>query len=867
MMPDSTSSTDGNTPGEPDDRPRPGNADPVPPPQTDPFATQPPVAGAVQGENAAAPALGLPQGSFAAEPYLIGTQIADVTIVRLIAEGGMGRVYEGRQDKPGRAVAVKIIKPGLVSQRLLKRFAYEAEMLGRLRHPGIAQIYSVGTHDTGGMTLPYFVMEYIPDAKTLIQFANDNRLSTHERLELFRKVCDAVAHGHQKGVIHRDLKPGNIVVDASGQPKVIDFGVACTTDGDVTLTSMHTDVGALIGTLQYMSPEQFDADPNDLDVRLDVYSLGVVLYELLTGKPPYDVRQRAIHEIARVVREDDPTPISSLNKSLRRDVAIIAGKCLEKNRQRRYSSAAELGGDVARYLAGDAITAAPPSFLDAVARLARRHRAAATTVAGIAASLVAAVIGISLFAIRAERARQEAVAQRQEADLQRSKATSVFAATRRLSQSSKFFERHTRYRGPQASLGAMERLDPATAASLATLPGALDLVKVDTLTEETARSLAVHSGPLHLRGMSSIPLPVARILCARKGDRHVADLSLGIADCDAALAEILSQHVGVLRFTSLVELRDDAAAALGRHRGGLEFDLLQRASNEGLAAVAAAEGDLVFKSLSVVSDEAATALGKHRGFLGLYAAASISDAGFISLAKHEGPMFLDGQTSLTVAAAEALATHVGVLGLNRVRLTAAAARALAKHQGQLSLEGIEDLAPDVAEALADHEGVLVLEGLSELSPEAAAALAPHRGDLELSFVVSLTAEAARGLRSHRSWLGLDGLVSISDPVAAALGSHYGGLNLSGLTDISDTAAQHLSRAVGDLWLDGLVELSPRAAESLGRHEHGVLRLRGLRRLSREAAAGLARHQRELDLPDEAAAVIRALKNAEPSAVP
>jgi len=866
-MTDPPSSANGNTPGEPGEPPRPEHADPVPPAPADPFATRPPAARGVQGEDAAAPTVALPQGSFAAEPQLIGQEIAGVTIVRLIAEGGMGRVYEGRQDKPGRPVAVKIIKPGLVSRRLLKRFAYEAEVLGRLRHPGIAQIYSVGTHDFAGVTLPYFVMEFIPDAKTLIQFANDNRLSTHERLELFRKVCDAVAHGHQKGVIHRDLKPGNIVVDSSGQPKVIDFGVACTTDGDVTLTSMHTDVGALIGTLQYMSPEQFDADPNDLDVRLDVYSLGVVLYELLTGKPPYDVRRLAIHEIARVVREDDPTPISSLNKTLRRDVAIIAGKCLEKNRQRRYSSAAELAGDVGRYLAGESITAAPPSFFDAVGRLARRHRAAATTVAGIAASLVAAVIGISLFAIRAERARQDAVAQREEADLQRSKATSVFAATRRLSQSSKFFERHTRYRGPQASLGAMQRLDPATAASLATLPGALDLTNVDALTEETARSLATHSGPLHLRGMTTITLPVARILCARKGDRHEADLSLGVADCDAALAEILAQHVGVLRFTSLVVLRDDAAVALGRHRGGLEFDRLQRASNAALAAVAAAEGDLLFKSLSVVGDEAAAALGTHRGFLGLYAADSISDAGFTSLAKHDGPMFLDGQTSLTVPAAAALATHVGVLGLNRVQLTAAAARALAKHQGQLSLEGIEDLAPDVAEALADHEGVLVLEGLSELSPEAAAALAPHRGDLELSFVVSLTAEAARGLRSHRSWLGLDGLVSISDPVAAALGSHYGGLNLSGLNDISDTAAQHLSRAVGDLWLDGLVELSPGAAESLGRHQHGVLRLRGLSRLSQEAAAGLARHQRELDLPDEAAAVVRTLKNAEPRAVP
>jgi serine/threonine-protein kinase RIO1 len=354
---------------------------------------------------------------------LVGSRIGGVSIVRVIAEGGMGRVYEGRQDKPRRPVAVKIIKPGLVSPSLLKRFDYEAQVLGRLRHPGVAQIYTVGTHDVGGQPVPYFVMEYVPNAKTLTQYANDNRLSTHDRLELFRRVCEAVAHGHQKGVIHRDLKPGNILVDASGQPKVIDFGVARSTDSDMALTTMQTDIGALVGTLQYMSPEQFDADPSDLDVRLDVYALGVVLYELLTGKPPYDVRQRAIHEIARVVRERDPTPLSTLDKTLRRDVAIIAGKCLQKDRNRRYSSATELAGDVGRYLAGEPITAAPPGFFDAVTRVARRHKAAAAAVAGIALSLVAAVVGISAFAIRAERARDDASTQRDLADREREAAT------------------------------------------------------------------------------------------------------------------------------------------------------------------------------------------------------------------------------------------------------------------------------------------------------------------------------------------------------------------------------------------------------------------------------------------------------------
>ena len=210
----------------------------------------------------------------------------------MISEGGMGRVYEGRQDHPRRTVAVKLIKPGVASEKLLRRFEFEAQVLGRLRHPGIAQIFSAGTFGEGTAAQPYFVMEYIAGAKPLTQYAIDLKLSTAERLAVFRSVCDAVAHGHQNGVIHRDLKPGNILVDATGQPKVIDFGVAKTTDSDMALTTLQTDVGQLIGTYQYMSPEQFDADPHAIDIRSDVYALGVVLYELLAGQPPYDLRRK-----------------------------------------------------------------------------------------------------------------------------------------------------------------------------------------------------------------------------------------------------------------------------------------------------------------------------------------------------------------------------------------------------------------------------------------------------------------------------------------------------------------------------------------------------------------------------------------------
>ena len=166
-------------------------------------------------------------------------------------------------------------------------------------------------------------MEYIPNARPITKYADDKKLGTRQRLELFTQVCDAVHHGHQKGVIHRDLKPGNILVDAHGQAKIIDFGVARGTDSDLAVTTLQTDIGQLIGTLQYMSPEQCEADPHDIDTRSDVYALGVVLYELLCNQLPYDVTRKAIHEVTRMIREQEPAKPSTLNRTLRGDVETI----------------------------------------------------------------------------------------------------------------------------------------------------------------------------------------------------------------------------------------------------------------------------------------------------------------------------------------------------------------------------------------------------------------------------------------------------------------------------------------------------------------------------------------------------------------
>lgn len=356
------------------------------------------------------------QSSAAPAEFGPGDRLGDVTIVRLLGEGGMGRVYEGRQGTPSRTVAIKLMRSGLLSLAAARRFEHEAHILGRLTHPGIARIYSVGTEPMGGGVIPYFVMEHVEDALPITAYAARHDLSTRDRLALFREACRAIAHGHHKGIVHRDLKPGNILVDATGHPKIIDFGVARSTDGDVALTTLHTDAGQLVGTLQYMAPEQFAGTSEDLDIRADVYALGVVLYELLAGRPPYDVARRPLHEVARMVAEVDPAPLSTVDARFRGDLTTIVATCLEKDPERRYSSAAELEADLGRHLRGEAIAATPPRLVDSLVRIARRHRAAAFAAAGVAAALIVGLVGISAFAVRAEHERAAAVRERHRAD-------------------------------------------------------------------------------------------------------------------------------------------------------------------------------------------------------------------------------------------------------------------------------------------------------------------------------------------------------------------------------------------------------------------------------------------------------------------
>ncbi|MBL8750128.1 MAG: serine/threonine protein kinase [Planctomycetes bacterium] len=342
-----------------------------------------------------------------------------------LGEGGMGAVYEAEQEQPRRTVALKVIRAGQVSAASLRRFEYESEVLGRLQHPGIAQVFEAGTIvDRLGQHLPFFAMELIR-GEELDTFAERRRLDTGQRLELIARICDAVDHAHQKGVIHRDLKPGNILVDASGQPKILDFGVARATDADMQRTTMRTDVGEIVGTIPYMSPEQVSGDPGLLDTRSDVYALGVIAYELLAGRMPYDLTKRAIHEALRTIREEEPTRLSRIHRHLRGDVETIVGKALEKEKTRRYQSAEAFAADIRRHLANEPIAARPASTWYHAAKFARRHKGLVTGLALAMVLLVAGLVGVSFALHEAVAAGEREVVAREAA--QRSEGIAVAA--------------------------------------------------------------------------------------------------------------------------------------------------------------------------------------------------------------------------------------------------------------------------------------------------------------------------------------------------------------------------------------------------------------------------------------------------------
>ena len=471
--------------------------------------------------------------------YQPGAIVADkFRLIEPIGEGGMGTVWYAEQTAPvKRKVAIKLIKAGLDSQSVLTRFEAERQALALMDHPNIAKVFDGGVTEFGQ---PFFVMELVKGT-SITTWCDQNKIGPRERLELLIPVCQAIHHAHQKGIIHRDIKPSNVMValfDGKPVPKVIDFGVAKAFGATLTEMSLHTAFGAVVGTAEYMSPEQAQLNNVDIDTRSDVYSLGVLMYELLAGSTPFpraELAERGWHEALRVIRDVDP-PLPSLRLSTSKMRASIAAqrgiepgelgkllkseldwvimKSLEKDRARRYETAFGMAQDIERFLQNEPVDACPPSAGYKFRKFVRRNRASAIAASLVLIALVAGLVGTSWQAIRATRAERAATGERDAKDLARLEALASAGRARESAESERKAKVEEALQRKKAEISARQAAEEAAVAKA-----------VNEFLQQDLLGLAGAEAQLEARMTPDPDLKLATLL-----DRAMANVGRRFAD-------------------------------------------------------------------------------------------------------------------------------------------------------------------------------------------------------------------------------------------------------------------------------------------------------------------------------------------------
>ncbi len=604
----------------------------------------------------------------------MGEAIGPYRLLEVLGEGGFGVVWLAEQREPiRRRVALKVIKPGMDTRAVLARFEAERNALAVMDHPHIARVLDGGATKQG---LPYFVMEFVP-GDTVTVYCKRHDLDLNARLRLFAQVCQAVQHAHAKGVVHRDLKPGNILVrEIDGEPvaKVIDFGVAKALDNRLSEHTLFTTQGHIVGTPEYMAPEQAEGVGRDIDTRADVYSLGVVLYELLTGARPFDLRSAAMHEIARIIQEVDPerpstrvltrlapttsprdrTRTRTLARALRNDLDWVVMKCLEKDRARRYQTALALAEDLERFLRGEPVVAGPPSVTYRAGKFFRRHRVLVGAGAAVALLTLAFVVALSVALVRERAATERA---ERSAASERAMRTYLLEGIISAARPERLGKGVTVVDAVRASIADRDRYlgeDPLSAAVQSQLAIVLSRAGRDREALELARAAdelwrasgswrAEPGGPPEgLFNKSTIALSLAQLGRPEEADAVYAEL-IPLAEADLGAEHPFTLGMSLSRAVALARL-GDFRGALGAYERVREIS--SRVEGDRSKDVASASLSIVHAKAELNEHEPAT-VEDHRALV-----EEAREARTLAIAADErGPLALIGASNLIQALA------------------------------------------------------------------------------------------------------------------------------------------------------------------------------------------------------------------------